>query len=72
VRRCFDGCLASLPEDSQALVLRYYDLEGRARIEARRALAVTLGLTDNALRIRVQRLRDRLEGCLGTCLAGSA
>jgi DNA-directed RNA polymerase specialized sigma24 family protein len=72
VRRCFDGCLAGLPEDSQALVLRYYELEGRARIEARRALAITLGLTDNALRIRVQRLRDRLEACLGTCLSGTA
>lgn len=72
VRNCFDECLTRLPQDSQSLVLRYYEQEGRARIEARRALASTLGLSDNALRIRVQRLRDRLEACVGTCLAGNA
>jgi DNA-directed RNA polymerase specialized sigma24 family protein len=72
VRSCFDECLTRLPQDSQSLVLRYYEQEGRARIEARRALASTLGLSDNALRIRVQRLRDRLEACVGTCLAGNA
>jgi DNA-directed RNA polymerase specialized sigma24 family protein len=72
VRNCFDDCLARLPQDGQSLVLRYYEEEGRARIEARRALAGNLGLTDNALRIRVQRLRDRLEACVGTCLSESA
>jgi DNA-directed RNA polymerase specialized sigma24 family protein len=72
VRDCFEDCLERLPQDSQRLVLRYYEQQGRARIEARRALAGTLGLTENALRIRVQRLRDRLEACIGTCLSRNA
>ena len=72
IRRCLDACLAHLPEDGRTLVLRYYEQEGRARIESRRGLAASLGLTDNALRIRVQRLRDRLEACLSTCLERTA
>ena len=30
-------------------------------------MAATLALSDNALRSRVQRLRDRLEDCVRTC-----
>lgn len=64
-----DRCLAELPESSRTLVLDYYaGAPGRDKIESRRALAQTHGLTDNALRSRVQRLRDRLEECVRTQL----
>ena len=60
-----DACLERLDADERALVLAYYaEPAGRRKIEARRRLAAGLGVTDNALRSRVQRLRDRLEGCL--------
>ena len=64
---CFDRCLAELPEDSRSLLLRYYEGEQSAKISNRRRLASLLGLTDNALRSRVQRLRDRLEQCVHGC-----
>ena len=64
---CFDRCLAELPEESRALLLRYYEGERTAKISNRRRLASMFGLTDNALRSRVQRLRDRLEHCVHAC-----
>lgn len=69
LRECFDRCLAEIPEESRSLIMRYYEGERQAKISNRRRLAVTLGLSDNALRSRVQRLRDRLEHCVGTCVA---
>jgi DNA-directed RNA polymerase specialized sigma24 family protein len=67
LRDCFDRCLEQLPEESRLLLLRYYDGERSVKISNRQRLASALGLTDNALRSRVQRLRDRLEQCVRTC-----
>lgn len=64
---CFERCLGELPEESRSLLLRYYEGERSAKISNRRRLATMLGLTENALRSRVQRLRDRLEECVHAC-----
>jgi len=64
---CLDRCLAALPADNRSLVLDYYAGDHREKISNRRRLAGLLGLTDNALRSRVQRLRDRLQICVEAC-----
>jgi DNA-directed RNA polymerase specialized sigma24 family protein len=64
---CFDRCLAELPEESRSLLLRYYEGERDKKIANRRSIASLLGVTDSALRNRVQRLRDRLEHCVQAC-----
>lgn len=69
-RDCFDACLDSLPADSRDLILRYYVDERRAKIDGRVELAKTLGITSAALRSRAQRIRDRLEKCVGRCRNG--
>ena len=71
--RHLDLCLDKLPRDGRKLVLAYYsEAGGRDKIEARQRLARGLRLTDNALRSRVQRLRDRLEDCVrGAAVFGS-
>ena len=69
VHDCFELCLADLPADGRALLLRYYEGERHAKISNRRQIAETLGLSENALRSRVQRLRDRLERCLQACVS---
>lgn len=74
IHDCFDRCLASLPEDGRRLILGYYEGERSAKISNRRRIAAMLGVTDTALRNRVQRLRDRLEQCVRACtsqLAGT-
>jgi len=47
----------------------YYEGERTEKISNRRRLAATLVLSENALRSRVQRLRDRLEQCVQVCVA---
>jgi DNA-directed RNA polymerase specialized sigma24 family protein len=68
---CFDRCLAALPTDSRSLVLEYYVAERREKIDNRRRLAQRIGLSESALRNRVQRVRDRLERCVETCTEAS-
>ena len=72
LRTCFDRCLAALPADSRTLVLEYYVAERRAKIDNRRRLAQTFGVSESALRNRVQRVRDRLERCVHTCTTTAA
>lgn len=69
LRDCFDRCLDGFPDSSRALVIDYYAEEHTGKIVNRRRLASTLGLSDNALRSRVQRLRDRLEQCVHECVS---
>jgi RNA polymerase sigma factor (sigma-70 family) len=67
---CLDHCLAELPADTRDFVLRYYRGQGGAKIEDRRALAAQLGVSQGTLRIRLHRLRLRLEACVRRCMAG--
>lgn len=68
-RKCFDHCLNELPIESRRLVLGYYQHDKRQKIDGRQAMANQLGLPLNALRSRVQRIRDRLEQCVKRCVA---
>lgn len=68
---CLDRCLGELPADGRTLVVEYYAGERSTKIANRRRLAGELHLTDNALRSRVQRLRERLESCLHECLTAA-
>jgi RNA polymerase sigma factor (sigma-70 family) len=72
LRDCLDRCLAELPADSRTLVLEYYSAERRAKIDTRRRLADLFGISDSALRNRVQRVRDRLERCVRACAGRGA
>ena len=67
-----EHCLAGLPDDGRTVVLEYYAHPGGAlKIAGRQRLARRLGLSDNALRSRVQRLRDRLEDCVRRLTTGA-
>jgi DNA-directed RNA polymerase specialized sigma24 family protein len=67
---CLDRCLGAMESASRSLVIAYYEGERRAKIANRRRLAEAHGLSDNALRSRVQRLRDRLQTCIERCREG--
>jgi RNA polymerase sigma factor (sigma-70 family) len=66
-----ERCMRELPVESRQLVLRYYQDERRQKIDVRAAMADQLGIPLNALRSRVQRIRDRLEQCLKRRLTGA-
>jgi DNA-directed RNA polymerase specialized sigma24 family protein len=67
---CLDRCLETLSDDNRRLILRYYQLQRGAQIEQRRRVAEEHGIPLNALRLRVHRIRGRLEACVRGCLAG--
>jgi len=71
-RECLERSLELLAPESRALILRYYEAERSAKIENRKALAERLGVPANTLRIRVHRLRAKLERQVSECMRQSA
>ncbi len=66
---CLEQCLKTAASaDERSWVLRYHDGEGRQRIENRKKLAEELGITINALRIRIFHIQTRLRPCIEECL----
>ena len=69
---CLDDCLSELPADSRDLIIEYYREDKQGRIEGRRRLAEQLGLRNEALANRAQRLRDKLERCVTACVSAKS
>jgi len=61
---CFERCLGELPRDARSLLVSYYEGDLGSKIANRRRLAESLGVSESALRNRVQRLRNRIEACV--------
>jgi DNA-directed RNA polymerase specialized sigma24 family protein len=70
-RTCFGRCLSELPLQNRQLILQYYEDDRRVKINNRQTMADQLGIPLNALRSRVQRIRDKMEQCIGQCLRRS-
>jgi DNA-directed RNA polymerase specialized sigma24 family protein len=76
--RCLERCLAELPVEARRLLELYHDAAPSSaeptagRIARRQVLAEARGLTLNALRIQVFRLRARVQSCVGRCAAAVA
>ena len=65
---CLERCTRKLEPANRELITRYYIGRERVKIENRRALAASLGITTNALSIRACRIRDKLEECVRRCV----
>jgi DNA-directed RNA polymerase specialized sigma24 family protein len=66
--KCFDECLhKSLSPAERQLIIDYYELKGRAKIDHRQVIADQQGCSKNALRVRACRLREKLESCIKSC-----
>ena len=68
---CLRRCLVKLDltEADRGLILSYYDTDNGGKIkEIRRKLAESLGTEQNALRVRMFRLRAKLEACINNCV----
>ena len=66
--KCLQHCIGRLPEEDYKLFLAYHDPKTNDA-RARQRLANSLGITVGALRVRMNRIRDRLEKCTRRCLA---
>jgi DNA-directed RNA polymerase specialized sigma24 family protein len=65
---CMEKCLNQLDSENRQIITRYYVGQARTKIDNRRALAQSLGMTINALSIRACRTRSKLEKCTRECL----
>ena len=64
-----EKCMAELSEEQRELIRRYYSVEGRTMIDARKRLADEMGISINALRNRALRIRAELENQVRARLA---
>jgi DNA-directed RNA polymerase specialized sigma24 family protein len=69
---CFQYCLRELPAKDRELVVEYWDHENQSHRDARREIANRLKITMTALRIRVSRIKDKLQACFSDCLESGA
>src|SRR6185503_6276943 len=65
---CLEQCLRKLPEDSRTLILRYYSQEKQAKIHLHKQMAEELAITINTLRLRILRMKEKLQPCVERCL----
>jgi len=65
---CLRRCLQALPPESLQLMMDYYRSEGRNKIDLRKKLAQQRDISAHTLRMRLQRLRGKLEECIADCL----
>ena len=65
---CLQKCLQQLSSDNRELIIQYYQGDKGEKIENRRKLGERLGVAINTLRMRAQRLRERLQGCVEECV----
>jgi len=66
--KCLRTCIQGLSAEDRTLLLAYHSARGH-RPEARRRLAVENGISMVTLRVRVTRLRFKLEDCIKNCLS---
>lgn len=64
---CLEGCLQKLTAAQREVIVEYYRGGRGQQIERRRDMAKRLGITMNALGIRVCRIRSALESCVEAC-----
>ena len=69
--RCLERCIEQLSQEDRELLLKDYGTKGRTQVERRKALADELGISLNALRIRVYRIRGALKECIEKCIQDS-
>ena len=66
---CLEQCLRQVTSREEAdLILQYHEKEKQERISKRKELAAKLGISVNALRIRVFHIHSRLRLCIEECL----
>jgi RNA polymerase sigma factor (sigma-70 family) len=68
LHKCLDACLERMDAKNRELVLDYYRFNKQTKIDFRQTLAQQLGISANALRIRLHNIRGGLEECIERCL----
>ncbi|HEV7904646.1 MAG TPA: hypothetical protein VGO96_12455 [Pyrinomonadaceae bacterium] len=70
--KCLNHCLQKLSPENRELIMAYYRKEKQAKIDCRKELAEQLGIATNALRVKIYRIRAKLEICIERCMKRAA
>ena len=65
---CLEKCVAALPPETRGLILAYYEGEEGVKIKNRKRLAEVFEISLSRLRLRIHRIREKLETCVTGCL----
>ena len=65
---CLEKCLQTFIPVQREFITRYYQEEKRAKLEERKKLEQELGISTEALRTRVFRMRRILQKCVISCV----
>jgi RNA polymerase sigma factor (sigma-70 family) len=66
--KCLRECLGRLATDEKELAVSYYSAEEKKQGIHRQEIAQKIGVSIIALRVRANRVRDKLEKCVRQCL----
>ncbi|HEY6806777.1 MAG TPA: hypothetical protein VI306_24580 [Pyrinomonadaceae bacterium] len=69
---CLRLCLQTIRKDKRDLILAYYAKDKQAKIDHRYELAEQLEISIVTLRVRVYRIREKIEECVLRCLKRKA
>lgn len=72
IEECLQQCLQKFGADKRELIVAYYAKEKQAKIDFRNELAEKSGISIEALRVRVFRIRESLALCIERCLKRKA
>ncbi len=65
--KCLDQCLGGFAAVDRNLVVAYFDTDEKTMIASRKRLADSLAMSMNKLRIKICRLKAKLEKCTRDC-----
>jgi RNA polymerase sigma factor (sigma-70 family) len=66
-RICFHQCMQGMKANERELLLAYYEEDKREKINARKDLATSFGITPGNLRVRRYRIYNSLVKCIKKC-----
>lgn len=69
VYRSLERCLQKQPPAKREMFVSYHLVDKKTKVDDHQMLADRLGMTLNALRLQVHRLKNELRACITACLA---
>jgi DNA-directed RNA polymerase specialized sigma24 family protein len=69
IHNCLEQCLGRFPDADREMLLKYYSEEKLAKVDLRKRMADEINVSINTLRLRVLRMKEKLQPCVERCVA---
>lgn len=68
IHHCLEQCLEKFSSADRAMILRYYSEAKSAKADLHRQMAGEMAITINSLRLRILRMKEKLQPCIKRCV----